>query len=128
MPAELNVNGDPPPSDGPESLLKIGDCRLGEMVAEKYRLETVLGEGGMGIVYGATHVDLNRRVALKVVRKELVKNEEVVARMLEEARAAANIRSEHVCRVLDLGRLPNGSPFIVFEYLDGNNLAAVLDE
>lgn len=98
----------------------------GELIDGKYRINAVLGEGGMGVVYGATHVDLQRSVALKVIRPEFRQQPELVARLMIEARAAAQIRSEHVCRVLDVGRLGSGVPYIVMEYLEGRNLSGIL--
>ncbi len=78
----------------------------------------------MGLVYAATHLDLARPVALKLIRSELMETESVAERFLLEARAAARIQSEHVGRVLDVGRLPTGEPYIVMEFLEGQDLAA----
>ncbi len=100
---------------------------VGELVGGKYRISSILGEGGMGIVFAAKHVDLNCDVAIKVIRQELNQQPELIARLMLEARAAAQIRSEHVCRVLDVARLDTGAPYVVMEYLDGKNLASVLD-
>ncbi len=100
---------------------------MGELVGGKYKISSILGEGGMGIVFGATHVDLNCEVAIKVIRQELNQQPELIARLMQEARAAAQIRSEHVCRVLDVARLDGGTPYVVMEYLEGKNLATVLD-
>jgi serine/threonine-protein kinase len=85
--------------------LSSSDFGEGDVLAEKYRIEAVLGEGGMGIVLSATHMELGCRVAIKVMRPGLAHSEDAVARLLVEARAAASIRSEHVARVLDVGRL-----------------------
>lgn len=115
------------PSDR-DCRVTAGDLRPGDLIAEKYRFDCTLGSGGMGLVLRATHVDLNRPVAIKVVRREFLGDEEIVARMLAEAQMAASLRSEHVARVLDLGRLDSGAPYIVFEYLEGRDLAALLDE
>jgi len=100
---------------------------VGELVGGKYRITSILGEGGMGIVFAASHVDLHCDVAIKVIRQELNQQPELIARLMLEARAAAQIRSEHVCRVLDVARLDTGAPYVVMEYLDGKNLASVLD-
>ncbi len=98
----------------------------GEVIAGKYEVLKHLGEGGMGVVVSARHRDLDTRVAIKVVRPEYAQNEQIVARMLLEARSAAKIRSEHVCKVLDVGRLETGVPYIVMEYLDGQDLGQAL--
>jgi serine/threonine-protein kinase len=98
----------------------------GTLVAGKYRLQAVLGEGGMGLVLSAHHEALDRTVAIKVLRSESTKDGAMVERFLREARLAANLKSEHVAHVLDVGTLPTGAPFMVLEYLEGADLAAVL--
>ncbi len=100
--------------------------KIGDVLGGKYRIDGQLGAGGMGVVLSATHLELEAPVAIKVVRDELARNEEVVARMLFEARAAAKLRSSHVVRVLDVARLPSGAPYIVMERLLGCDLATVL--
>jgi serine/threonine-protein kinase len=80
----------------------------------------------MGVVCEATHLELQKRVAIKFVRPELAKYEGFVSRFLNEARAAAALHSEHVAHVLDCGRLPTGVPYMVLEYLEGTDLAKAL--
>jgi serine/threonine protein kinase len=114
--------------DAPPST-RIGP---GEIVAGKFRVERVLGVGGMGLVVAARQIGLERRVALKFVRASRV-DADAIARFLREARAVARLRSEHVARVLDVATLPAGSanegtPYIVMEYLDGSDLASLLRE
>jgi eukaryotic-like serine/threonine-protein kinase len=99
----------------------------GQILVGKYRVERQIGRGGMGIVLAATHLQLEHLVAIKVLRRDLVADDKALNRLLSEARAAAKIRSEHVARVLDVGQLESGSPFIVMEYLDGEDLADLLD-
>lgn len=99
----------------------------GEFIADKYRVERLLGAGGMGVVVEATHVDLERKVAVKLIRAELAKEPSVTERLKLEARAAAKIQSEHVGKVLDVGTLPSGAPYIVMEYLEGQDLCQVLE-
>jgi tRNA A-37 threonylcarbamoyl transferase component Bud32 len=105
-----------------------GVLRSGEVLTEKYRIERLLGQGGMGAVYLAHHEILNQHVALKTLLPEIAENAEAVARFLNEARASARIRNEHVAQVMDVGKLPNGSAYMVLEYLEGSDLSAVLDE
>ncbi|HXJ18873.1 MAG TPA: serine/threonine-protein kinase [Polyangia bacterium] len=105
---------------------QAGPLPEGEVVAGKYRLGPVLGEGGMGVVVAATHVQLEQRVALKFLRVEALGNPEIVARFTREAQAAARIQGVHVARVLDVGELPSGAPFMVMEYLEGEDLDRVL--
>jgi serine/threonine-protein kinase len=109
-----------------EAFMPLCPLTVGDLVQGKYQIDAILGEGGMGIVYAATHVELHCPVALKVIRQELSQEPELVARLMLEARAAAQIKSEHVCRVLDVGRLHSGAPFVVMEYLRGRNLATIL--
>lgn len=95
----------------------------GEIVAGKYRVERVLGVGGMGVVVSARHTTLDQVVAIKfLVANRFDSHEEAVGRFLAEARAAARIESDHVCRVFDVGTLPSGVPFMVMEHLEGRDL------
>jgi serine/threonine protein kinase len=100
---------------------------VGEVLDGKYRVERVLGNGGMGVVVAARHLQLDQLVAIKLVLPETTRNDVLVARFLREARSAAKLRSEHVARVLDVACLADGAPYIVMEYLEGADLAAVLD-
>jgi serine/threonine-protein kinase len=102
--------------------------REGELLAGKYRVERVLGEGGMGIVVAAHHETLDHKVAIKFLREEALGNQEAVARFLREARAAAKLKSEHAAKVLDVGTLASGAPYMVMEFLEGSDLAAVLGD
>jgi serine/threonine-protein kinase len=101
---------------------------VGDLVAGKFRVERVLGVGGMGVVVEALHLDLNRRVALKFMLGEAVGCSEAVERFLREGRAAARLQSEHVARVLDVGRLDSGEPYMVMELLQGHDLAQYLTQ
>jgi serine/threonine-protein kinase len=100
----------------------------GELLAGKYRVEQVLGAGGMGYVVAAMHEQLGKRVAVKLLVPELCENQDSVTRFLREARAAVRIQSEHVARVIDVGELTNGAPYMVMEFLDGRDLAEELDQ
>ena len=100
----------------------------GQVLAGKYRVERVLGEGGMGVVVAARHLQLDERVALKFMRPEALVNAEAVARFAREAREAVKIKSEHVARVTDVGTLENGAPYMVMEYLDGGDLSTWLEQ
>ncbi len=101
---------------------------VGDVVAGKYHVERVLGAGGMGVVVAATHVQLDRKVAIKFLLPAALANPDVVSRFSREARAASKIESEHVARVIDVGVLDSGAPFMVMEYLDGRDLAARIAE
>jgi serine/threonine-protein kinase len=95
----------------------------GDVLAGKYRVERVLGVGGMGVVVAAHHLQLDEKVALKFLLPRAVYSEESLSRFLREARAAAKIKNEHVARVIDVGQLENKSPYMVMEFLDGSDLA-----
>src|SRR5579872_404760 len=94
----------------------------GQVLAGKYRVERVIGEGGMGTVLAARHELLDVAVAVKVLSAELTHQPAIIARFLREARAVARLKSEHVARVMDVGTLPEGQPFIVMELLEGEDL------
>jgi serine/threonine-protein kinase len=101
--------------------------RAGQILAGKYRVERVLGQGGMGVVVAATHLHLQEQVALKFVHQDAI-NQESVARFQREAMAAVKLKSEHVARVLDIGVLETGAPYMVMEYLEGRDLSQVVRE
>jgi serine/threonine-protein kinase len=98
----------------------------GTILDGKYRVDRVLGRGGMGMVLAAEHLQLGQRVALKVLLPEICTNQDAVDRFLREARAAVRIQSEHVARVMDVGTLGTGEPYMVMEFLDGADLGQVL--
>ncbi|MEO7035207.1 MAG: serine/threonine-protein kinase [Polyangiaceae bacterium] len=104
------------------------DLKEGHVLAGKYRIEKILGQGGMGVVVAATHLQLGERVALKFLLPEALSNPEAVERFAREARAAVKIKSEHVARVSDVGTLESGAPYMVMEYLEGGDLSAWLQQ
>ncbi len=100
----------------------------GEVLLGKYEVLGLIGVGGLGFVVAANHVELGEKVALKFLRPEAMANEEAVGRFSREARASVQIKSEHVARVFDVGTLPDGTPFIVMEYLEGKDLGVLVTE
>ena len=96
--------------------------QVGDVIAGKYEIEKVIGQGGMGIVVRATHLGLREKVALKFMHPSMADNPSHAARFIREARAAVKLREEHVARVLDLGELEGTGPYIVMEYLEGVDL------
>jgi eukaryotic-like serine/threonine-protein kinase len=98
------------------------------LLAGKYRVERIIGQGGMGVVVEARHIVLDERVALKFLQPDFALHPEGSARFLREARAAVKIKSEHVARVLDTGTLESGAPYMVMEFLEGNDLARTLEQ
>jgi len=106
----------------------LGLPHPGEILAGKYVVEAVLGVGGMAVVVAARHIELDHRVALKILLPRYRSNEEVVARFRREARAAVKIKSEHVARVHDVGALDDGAPCLVMEFLEGQDLETLLSD
>jgi serine/threonine-protein kinase len=109
----------PPPKPAPT-------VRAGDVIAGRFKVERVLGKGGMGVVVAAVHLELERLVALKFLLPEAASHPEFVLRFSREAKAAAKIRSEHSVKVIDVGALPSGLPYMVMEYLDGEDLKQVV--
>jgi len=104
----------------------IEGVKEGEVLAGKYRIERVLGAGGMGVVVAAHHLLLDERVAIKFLLPETLNNSEAVARFAREARAAVKIKSDHVARVIDVDILESGATYLVMEYLEGGDLSSWL--
>jgi serine/threonine-protein kinase len=100
--------------------------KQGDVLDGKYRVDRVLGEGGMGVVYEAFHLRLRQRVAIKVLRPLIVAQPEFAARFEREARAAATLESPNVAKVLDVDTTDAGLAYMVIEYLEGNDLGEEL--
>src|SRR3979490_2805023 len=105
MEAELTSSGSPSP------------VKEGDILASKYRVEKVLGIGGMGVVVAAEHIELSQKGALKFLLQQAAANEDLVNRFLREARASVRLKGSHVAKTLDVGRLEDGCPYIVMEFL-----------
>ena len=114
-------------SEGGSAEINNSPVKVGQVIAGKYRIERVIGEGGMGIVVAAHHVQLDERVAIKFLLPGATSSSELMARFLREARAAVKIKSEHIARVLDVSQLEDGMPYMVMEYLEGKDLAALIE-
>ena len=99
---------------------------VGDVIAEKYRVEGILGVGGMGVVLGARHLQLGQSVAIKVLSVGQEQRSDAVERFLREGRAAAALCSDHVIRIYDVGQLTTGLPYMVMERLRGEDLATLL--
>ncbi len=119
--------GGPPSSPAGERLAQTIPGP-GDLLVGKYRIERMIGRGGMGIVFSADYEMLGQRVAIKLLLADIAGVPEAVARFENEARAAAQIQSEHVARVTELGTLESGVPFMVMEYLEGDDLGQVLEK
>ncbi|HEU0031144.1 MAG TPA: serine/threonine-protein kinase [Kofleriaceae bacterium] len=103
-----------------------GLANVGDVLAGKYRVDRILGIGGMGMVVSATHLELDQQVAIKFMLPAALESPEATSRFMREARAAGRLTSEHVCRVSDVGKFDSGVPYIVMEYLEGYDLGTLL--
>jgi serine/threonine-protein kinase len=98
----------------------------GTILLGKYRIDELIGTGGMGNVVRASHLYLHQPVAIKILLPEMAENDSIRQRFLREAQATVKLKSEHSARVLDVGTMPDGVPFMVMEFLDGNDLGQIL--
>jgi serine/threonine-protein kinase len=107
-----------------------GAPNVGDVIAQKYRVEGLVGRGGMGVVVSARHVQLGQSVAIKLLTlpPDEDRRDEAIGRFLNEALAAARLRSDHVVRIYDVGQLESGLPFMVMELLSGVDLGSMLDQ
>ena len=98
----------------------------GTILLGKYRIDEVIGTGGMGRVVRASHLYLQQSVAIKILLPQMAESPSTVARFLREAQATVRLKSEHIARVIDVGTMPDGIPFMVMEHLEGNDLNQIL--
>src|SRR3954463_3253091 len=102
------------------------DPLLGRVLSDRYRILRKLGEGGMGVVYLAEHVVIEKKIALKVLFPDLTRRADLVQRFLQEAKSASRIGHENVIDITDFGQSPEGYVFIAMEYLSGQDLGQLL--
>lgn len=110
----------------PSAILSTPEGLVGHTLADRYRVLSLLGDGGMGSVYLGEHVTLRKQVAIKVLHHELCRDQTQVDRFLQEARAASMIGHENIVDIVDFGPVPGGSVFFAMEHLDGEDLADLL--
>jgi serine/threonine protein kinase len=109
----------PPEADDEESL-------LGVVLGDRYRIDELIGSGGMGLVFKATHLLIGRSLAIKVLRRRYSEKDEVAQRFAQEARVASAVKHANVVDIIDFGSTPHGSPYCVMEFLGGHSLAREL--
>jgi len=112
------------PTDSP--IIAGIDPLIGQEVGGAYRIVRIVGSGGMGTVYEARHLRLNRRCAVKVLLHALQDDPTYLERFRREAEVTSRLRNRHICEVLDFNRLPDGSPYLAMEFLEGEDLASRL--
>ena len=125
--ADSIVDSGPAALSGPPPPPSRVDPLVGCTVDNRYKIESLLGEGGMGVVYRCRHKIIDKKVAMKVLRADLARDHEVTERFLTEAKAASSIGDEHIIDISDFGLLPDGSTYFVMEYLDGQPLSKVVE-
>jgi serine/threonine-protein kinase len=122
-PAESTPGG---PKGGPAKSATGAEALIGVTISDRYRIDKLLGEGGMGAVYQAEHAHMRKRVAVKVLHPEMSRMAEVVARFEREAMAASHIDHPNVATATDYGKLEDGSFFLVLEFIEGQSLRDVI--
>ncbi len=127
-------HSEPEPTDGSGIILGDGAVThtdlepITTVINGKYRVLRKLGEGGMGAVYLVEHIDIGKKFAVKVMLRELARNRDITERLIHEARTASIIENPHVVSIVDYGIMEDGSVFLVMEYLEGRDLANVIDD
>jgi len=104
------------------------DPLIGQVLDGRYRVDGVLGEGGMGLVYRATHVVLGKKLAIKVLKASVSRDEQVMERFKREAQSASAIGSPHIIDISDFGTMPDGATYFVMEFLDGDSLTQAIEK
>src|SRR5437773_613577 len=99
----------------------------GQLIQDTYRIVRRIGEGGMGEVYEAAHTRLAGRYAVKLLLRDIAGDASLIARFQREAEVTSSLRHPNIVQVLDFRQLPDGTPYIVMEYLEGSDVAVEID-
>src|SRR5581483_3382863 len=110
----------------PQLAQRADDSLIGQTLGDKYRIEEEIGAGGMCLVYRATQTLIGKKVALKVLRPQLAVDQDIVRRFEQEATALGRLHHPHAINVFDFGFTPQGSPFLVMDFIEGQTLKDVL--
>jgi serine/threonine-protein kinase len=124
--AEADTTPAPSPAPAPAQAAAKFDALVGTTLAERYEIVRRIGEGGMGAVYEARHSIIGKRVAIKVLLEKFLENEELIARLLQEARLASSIGHQNIVDVTDFGTTRDGRAFVVMEFLEGEPLSELI--
>lgn len=135
-----NGSPSPPPASGPAAvgthepvIIDAQDPYIGTTFLDRYKVDSLLGFGGIGMVYRGTHAVIDKKVAIKLLKPEYgdptkAENKEGIERFLREAKITSKVNNQHVIDITDYGQLPNGAAFFVMEYLEGSDLASLLEK
>ena len=118
--------GEPPPMDPESTRPRTEENLIGATLLGRYTILRKIGQGGMGVVYEATHMLIGKRVAVKVLLDKYARKELIVARLEQEARLASAIGHEHIIDITDFGQTDDGRTFVVMEFLEGESLGEIL--
>jgi serine/threonine-protein kinase len=124
--AAVEAQAEPPEED--VEIDEDADAYIGTTVGDRYLVDAIIGEGGMGRVYLAHHKVIGKKVAIKILHQELAKDKEAVGRFVREAQAASSVGNAHIVDISDFGEMPDGSTYFVMEYLDGIALSDLMEE
>jgi serine/threonine protein kinase len=116
------------PQDGSSLMPSSRDAYIGQVIQDRYRIESLIAKGSMGAVYRATQLLINRDVAVKVLLHHLGNDDAALKRFQREAKAASKLNHKHITTLYDFGVMPDGQPYLVMDYLNGMTLADLLEQ